>query len=768
MQTRMVRSNVDVCFSGGVLNPQPLTSSILTPGGFVKISELKAGDEVCGLGDTTQTITHYDLEGEKDCIRLTLADGSSAESALDHKWWILKDGNEMTAISFELLESFQICQERGTPYDVSIFRYIDKKPIPVKLVNVEDIGKREVACIGVSNEDQLYITDDYLITKNCGKAQPLSAKVLTPHGYVTMGSIKRGMLICDTEGGVQKVLQVYEKGERQVYEVRTAQGGAECCGEHLWEVFDADLAADVVISTDEMIKTFRDGKYYLKCPKPIHFENHGSQPLPPYMLGRIVMNRKVHRSKEVNAKLRALGLGSRRPSFIPPQYIITTIENRQSLLLAILRSGIRGTSGNNYYVKVKKGPLVRGIMALVLSLGGMAYYVAKDSSMHINLPDADIYDFGHNPNKEEAHPSAIYRKITGIYLKGVEPCRCILVSSKSHLYITDHYLPTHNTFGAILMVAEPSLDPRFRACFTRRNLGNLKAGGGIVDDFKTAYSDYVHITTSENPRVSFPSGAFVDCLHIADEDPDKLMERAKGWQYDLFYLDELTSYAFSTFRIVGTRCRGKAAWTGKIRGSTNPKRSHWVRKMLGWYIGIDGFIIPERDGVVRFYFQTGDDIDGLVWGSSKEEVYQICKATIDRKLKSLGNKNWDYRNLVRSFVFYSGKMSENKASVGHNESYAGAVAAVGGARAEQLIEGNWNVDETEDNKAPISSGAAQAIFTNDCCRNGDKWLTVDLADVGANNLLALAWDGFHVEDFMALSHSTPPAPHICWTICLTP
>ena len=84
-QERFVRSNVDVAFGGGVLNPQPETSHILTPFGFKPLSDVKQGDVVIGLNNTVQRITHVDTyDEEKDCIRVILDDGSSAESALDN------------------------------------------------------------------------------------------------------------------------------------------------------------------------------------------------------------------------------------------------------------------------------------------------------------------------------------------------------------------------------------------------------------------------------------------------------------------------------------------------------------------------------------------------------------------------------------------------------------------------------------------------------------------------------------------------------------
>lgn len=760
-QERFIRSNVDVTFGGGVLNPQPVTSSVLTPGGFVKIADLKVGDEIVGLANSVQTVVHYENEGQKDCIRITLEDGSSAESALDHRWWILKGDTEMTAISFELLESFQIAQEKRSGYDVSIFRLLDGKPVPVRIRSVEDIGKKEVVCIGVSNDDELYVTDDYMITKNCGKAQPLNARILTPHGYTYMGRLKEGDEISSTRGGTQKVLRVYEKGLREIWRVDFEFGSAECCMEHLWTVFDI---RDGEYHTLSLREIYDRGctHFFVPCPAPVYFEvQGGSLPLEPYTLGRVLSLGDIASpeiSENMRAKLKLAGIEGRL--FIPDDYKFGTINERKDLLRGFLDGTVSGLDpeGTKEVSAMVKQDLIQDLADIVHSLGGTMHEVWRGSGyakVYFLMPRIDKYYSPAAGKVFGMQEKRVFRQIKKVSFSRKALTRCILVSDPTHLYITNDFIPTHNTYAAILMVAEPSLDPRFRACFTRRNLANLKAGGGILDDFKDAYGDdYIRVTSSENPKITFPSGAFVDCIHIADEEPGKLMERAKGWQYDCFYLDELTSYLFSTFRIVGTRCRGKASWSGKMRGTTNPKRSHWTRKVLDWYIGPDGFIMPERDGVVRYYYQAGDTEDDMVWGSTPEEVYEICKPQVDRQLKKLGG-SWTYKDIIRSFTFYAGKMSENTTMTANNPSYVASVAAVGGARAQQLIEGNFNVDEDENDDIPIPSGKAQAIFTNDECRNGDYWITVDLADVGTDNLVAFFWDGFHIEDAMVLSSTTP-------------
>lgn len=309
------------------------------------------------------------------------------------------------------------------------------------------------------------------------------------------------------------------------------------------------------------------------------------------------------------------------------------------------------------------------------------------------------------------------------------------------------------TYGAALLCAEPSLDHRFRACFLRNNLDDLKAGGGILDTFRECYGSGVSVVESGNPHVDFASGARVDVTHIADQTKKKLEQRFKGRQYDLIYLDELTGFTWECFTFLFSRNRGQALWTGKIRATTNPKRNHWLRTFLDWYIGADGEIMPERDGVVRYFYNAGETEKDVVWGDSKEAVYQKAKIQIDKFLDKFNGKTGKatYKDIIKSFCFYLGRTSENKA-LGDN--YAGSVAAMGGRSAEEN-SGNWDVDADVDYEAPINTDMINNVFLADPMRNGDKWITADLADEGTDNLVALAWNGFHIEDILILGRTTP-------------
>ena len=226
----------------------------------------------------------------------------------------------------------------------------------------------------------------------------------------------------------------------------------------------------------------------------------------------------------------------------------------------------------------------------------------------------------------------------------------------------------------------------------------------------------------------------------------------------MIYLDEATGFQWTTFTTIASRNRGKSAYAGKIMMTTNPEREHWLRTFLDWYIGDDGFIIEERSGVVRYFYMLGADVKSVVWGDSKEEVYAQCKIDIDRKLDKIygfmrGRDKWS--QMIKSFTFLLGRMSENVDSLQNNEGYIGTIAMAGGAEAQKKLEGNWDVSSKDEGNLVLTFDEANSVFTNDPQQNGDKWITVDLADSGTNNFIQLVWDGLHVIDIDIAPHTRP-------------
>ena len=68
--------------------PQPLYAKVLTPNGYVKISDLKIGDSVCRIDGTVQTVEGVYPKGKKDLYIVHLDHGDTVECCKDHLWTV--------------------------------------------------------------------------------------------------------------------------------------------------------------------------------------------------------------------------------------------------------------------------------------------------------------------------------------------------------------------------------------------------------------------------------------------------------------------------------------------------------------------------------------------------------------------------------------------------------------------------------------------------------------------------------------------------------
>ena len=651
---------------------------------------------------------------------------------------------------------------------------------------------------------------------NCGKAQPLYSCILTPHGWVKLGDLKDGDVICNTEGGVQYVEKVFERGVLECKEVIFDDGSVvKCCAEHLWRVWNKKKHKYETLELNDIMK---DPKIYsVDLPSAVSFEGYKAKVIHPYLLGLLIGDAymgsedggsiKINTDREVvdrayalkpfdymwrhysnrmafalvsdkmiREELKRIGLFEKKSheKFIPKEYLYTTVEERTELLRGLFDTdGYNDKLSNRVEYSTVSEQLAKDVCFLVRSLGGKVSISIKTGSYLDKGQQRVLCKKAYRLScrfQDTNHFFALSRKMNNVEQKrrialnfkqikdcGQEEMRCIRVSNPNHLYITDDFVVTHNTFAAVLSVAEASSDPNFRGVFLRNNLNDLKSGGGILDTFRDVYGDGVSIVESGDPSATFTSGAKCDITHVADQNRDKVMQRFKGRQYDYIYFDEGTGFTWETFTTIYSRNRGRAKWTGKVRMTTNPERDHWLRVFLDWYIGIDGFIREDREGVVRYFYMAGATAKDVVWGDTKEECYRKCKADIDRKLAKINGKTGTatYQDMIKSFTFYLGRMSENKASLGNNSGYVGSVAISGGANSEQLLEGNWNVSSKDMIETAIPNDMARQVFLNDPATNGDKWITCDLADVGTDNFTAIAWDGFHIYDMLVVGKTTP-------------
>src|SRR3954469_19865433 len=95
-----------------------------------------------------------------------------------------------------------------------------------------------------------------------GRAQPLSTPVLTPAGFRPIGELRVGDLVTASDGRPTPVLGVYPQGRKEIFRLRTQDGGGTlCCADHLWRVFTPEERRrgklGRVLETQEMIGELR-------------------------------------------------------------------------------------------------------------------------------------------------------------------------------------------------------------------------------------------------------------------------------------------------------------------------------------------------------------------------------------------------------------------------------------------------------------------------------------------------------------------------------
>lgn len=130
--------------------------------------------------------------------------------------------------------------------------------------------------------------------------QPLSAKILTPKGWTTMGEIKPNDYVCTPDGGSARVISIFEKGIKDIYEITTTHGSTTACEDHLWctQTFNEHKQGKdfKIRTTKEIEKTLfvqnnkrKENSYNHYIPKiqSIEFESNNLS-ITPYVLGCLI------------------------------------------------------------------------------------------------------------------------------------------------------------------------------------------------------------------------------------------------------------------------------------------------------------------------------------------------------------------------------------------------------------------------------------------------------------------------------------------------
>jgi len=157
-------------------------------------------------------------------------------------------------------------------------------------------------------------------------------------------------------------------------------------------------------------------------------------------------------------------------------------------------------------------------------------------------------------------------------------------------------------------------NPRFGAVIFRRMFPEITRTGGMWDECAEIYPMLGGKPYQTTLTWKFPSRAKISFAHLMLES-DK--ESWKGAQIPLLCFDQLETFSKSQFFYLLSRNRSTCGIRPYVRATCNPDPESFLADFIGWWIGDDGYAMPERSGVIRWFARVGE---GELWGDSREEV----------------------------------------------------------------------------------------------------------------------------------------------------
>ena len=153
--------------------------------------------------------------------------------------------------------------------------------------------------------------------------------------------------------------------------------------------------------------------------------------------------------------------------------------------------------------------------------------------------------------------------------------------------------------------------PEGGAAIFRRTSKQAKNEGSIWDEAQKLYTPLnVKIRESPSSDIIFPHpmtgkphGFRVRFNHMQHE---KDRFNFQGAQIPVILFDELTHFTRNQFFYLVGRNRSTCGIKPYVRGTCNPDKNSWVREFIDWWIGDDGYAIPERSGKIRWLVVVND------------------------------------------------------------------------------------------------------------------------------------------------------------------
>jgi len=343
-----------------------------------------------------------------------------------------------------------------------------------------------------------------------GKGLPNATGVLTPTGYVPIGALRVGDVVCDTLGGTCRVTGVFPQGARPVFRVTMADGTSVLADDqHRWLVRSPqhrwESSVGVVRTTAELLagglrtkpsaRNDSNRRWFLPDVTEVAFAAQ-DVPIDPYVLGTMLGDASLLGTVRLHTQdadvlaevlrrwpaarvctrpglslpglfraVTQLGLARKRAweKYVPRVYLYNTVEVRRALLAGLVDTDAECRKDGTVCYTSTSQQLAEDVAFLVRALGGVASVRPRRTSFLyegekregrvayvVNIRMRTNPFLAQQARRHRWKPSICARGIEAIEPCGTMATTCISVDAPNALFLTENVIPTHNTTSAIV------------------------------------------------------------------------------------------------------------------------------------------------------------------------------------------------------------------------------------------------------------------------------------------------------------------------------
>jgi phage terminase large subunit len=528
-----------------------------------------------------------------------------------------------------------------------------------------------------------------------GKGVTLDTLVLTNSGWKKAKHITLKDKLVSIDGTYTKIKGIFPQGLKQTYTLTFDDGVSSTVDNtHLWKVWNSDHGKRdgwIIRDTETLYKS--KGRFSIPLlEKPV--QGSYIPKYDPYILGYILGDGtmtgthptiytadewttrylknagwKIYKYKEsvwqcaLPSKKEdlysELPRKSKQNKRVPSNLLNGTPEVRLSVLQGLMDSdGTVQKDGSCSYSTVVDG-LAEDVVYLVRSLGGKASIEVKKRIMPSGHTEKDVrvshcgkFMPFRLPRKVSRVKKAVYDKryISKIVKDKIQETICFSVGHKSHLFVIDGFVVTHNSrLGCYLAITIAEMYPGSRGAIGRKELKTLRLTTmtTLFEIFKElGYSESDYKYDAQQSVITFKNGSQIYFLDTAYSPQDPEYTRFGSLEITWAWIDESNETPEKAKSILKTRVGRKNKLNGKdIKPfwleTFNPNKGHVYRD---YYKPFKEGTMPEYRAFIRAL--PGDNphlSQSYITGLERSD-----KVTRERLLKG----NFEFDDNPQKVMFY--------------------------------------------------------------------------------------------------------------------